>query len=80
MKTLNNYMLFYGEKWYPGGGWWDFHGCYSTIKKAKKAIPKSKLMKPTWWHIIDVKTMKCVDAHGDSFQGRGDIPNQITNG
>jgi hypothetical protein len=58
---MNQFLLFAGDEYYPGGGWSDFRGSFKTVEEAEE-----KAIKPTdrewasnsydWWHIVDSAT------------------------
>lgn len=54
--SINRYLLFYGDKYYPNGGWNDFQDSYNTIDEAKsqfyEAYNKDTLER-RWGHIFD---------------------------
>jgi hypothetical protein len=68
---MNQFLLFAGDEYYPGGGWSDFRGSFKTVEEAEE-----KANKPTdnewgdcvdrsydWWHIVDSDTGNYVKAH-----------------
>jgi len=42
---MNNYLLFYGDNYYPNGGMEDFIGSYETKELALEAL-KKQVLKP----------------------------------
>ena len=48
------FLLFYGDNYYPGGGWYDFKGSYATLEEALAANRGSA----DWFHVVDVRTME----------------------
>jgi hypothetical protein len=48
---MDKYLVFYGEDYYPSGGWDDFEGFFKTLDGAKKHLlardPENK-----WGHIV----------------------------
>ena len=49
--TLNRYLLFCGDNYYPTGGWGDFQGSYETYDEAMAALPTLSF---DWHQIVDV--------------------------
>lgn len=56
------YLLFYGDAYYPAGGWGDFRGAFDTIEEAHAAYMKAPGWKPDWWHVVDLETLKEIDS------------------
>lgn len=54
------FLLFAGVHYYPGGGWNDYVGSYSTLAEAMRAaaIPDHDR---EWWHIVDTATGHIVE-------------------
>lgn len=50
---MDRYVLFAGDRFYPGGGWNDYHSSYSSLEDAQKAAAQCKA---DWWHIVDMQT------------------------
>lgn len=57
---MKRYLLFFGETYYPGGGWEDFHGAFDTIEDARNAV-KARDSLPDWHEIVDTRTMSVVE-------------------
>lgn len=58
---LGNYLLFYGSRFYPGGGWHDFKGSFGEIPEAVSFLESCNLDKNnSWWHIVDSSTDKII--------------------
>lgn len=57
---MKKYILFYGDSYYPLGGWEDFGGTFDTVEKAKDYV--LSIIVCDWWHIVDTETMEIV-AH-----------------
>ena len=60
------FALFYGDDYYPSGGFYDFAGLFADVESAKVEIQR-KLdedgdpdNEDHWFHIIDMRTMKAV--------------------
>ena len=55
------YFLFYGDWYYPSGGWDDFSGSYAdaegAIIEAKRRAAETSFV---WWHVVDSYTGKMV--------------------
>ena len=49
------YLLFYGDAYYPSGGWDDFKGYFDTVEEALKEVSKGSF-KPDWYQIVDDET------------------------
>lgn len=52
------YLLFFGNDYYPLGGWEDFYGAFNTIQEAKESNWDLKCL--SWGHIVDIETMEIV--------------------
>ena len=50
--ALQQFIVFAGDNYYPGGGWDDFQGSYETLQEALTEAPALG----EWWHIVDTKT------------------------
>ncbi len=51
-------MLFYGDEYYPAGGWEDFYGYFDSVEEAEKTLLS---LDPSfsWGHIVkDGKIVK----------------------
>ena len=57
---VKRYLLFYGEAYYPIGGWNDYKGSFDTIEEAKALMEKSE-WKPDWYDIVDTETSEKVE-------------------
>ena len=56
---MKRYLLFYGDNYYPSGGWGDFHGSFDTIQEAQQVFLKTDSpWKPDWYQIVDTTTGK----------------------
>ncbi len=51
------YLVFFGDNYYPTGGWRDYAGKFSSIDKALTFILQHS---PEWWQIVDLATLKIV--------------------
>lgn len=47
---MPRFLLFYGENYYPNGGWSDFQGAYDTLEIAKSMLIEAHF---DWAHIVD---------------------------
>lgn len=65
MAPMKRYLLFYGETYYPAGGWGDFRGSFDTLREATDAFgaPADNY----WAHVVDTVTND-VWAQPDSLQ------------
>ena len=63
----NMFALFGGEAYYPGGGWHDFKGVFSSQAEAKKATEGDW----DFWHIIDIQTFEVVEYYGSTCYCEG---------
>lgn len=52
------YLLFFGDKYYPNGGWNDFRGSFSSVELALKSIADAGDV--DWWQIVDFRSMEIV--------------------
>jgi hypothetical protein len=50
---VKRYLLFYGDNYYPSGGWDDFKGDFDSVDEAKVAFEKQR---EDWGHVVDVAT------------------------
>lgn len=67
---MDNYLLFYGNDFYPGGGWGDFHAAYPTQDEAER-VGKGMMQRygPDWWHVVDITSLDQVSGgHYDYTQ------------
>lgn len=48
---MKRFLLFYGDTYYPLGGWRDFHGSFETFEDADVASLKGEAW--DWRHIVD---------------------------
>lgn len=48
---MKRFLLFWGDIYYPSGGWGDFKGSYDTIEEAL-----DKCTKAEWYQIVDIST------------------------
>jgi hypothetical protein len=69
---MKNYLVFYGDCYYPKGGMDDFIGDFDTIKDAKKAIEveRKKMLQyqERWATIWSVKERKNVFEQTFKFE------------
>lgn len=54
---MKRFLLFYGDYYYPLGGWKDFKGSFGTLQDAK-----DKACVCDWLHIIDMEDGSVVYA------------------
>ncbi len=47
---MSRFLLFYGDRYYPEGGWNDFKGAFDTLADAL-AAPRPGA---DWFHIVDL--------------------------
>jgi hypothetical protein len=52
-----SYLIFYGENYYPKGGFDDYHGIYATVEDAK-SIAESGYS--DWAHIVKLDTLTII--------------------
>jgi hypothetical protein len=56
---LKRFILFVGERYYPYGGWYDFHSSYDTKEEMEEAWEK---IKPTshdlWMNFVDTENLE----------------------
>ena len=61
---MKHFLLFAGDRHYPGGGWHDFVSDYDTLEEAEKEGKKNDekdiagVICSRWWHIVDTKEKK----------------------
>ena len=55
---MKRYFLFWGDDYYPSGGWDDFGGDFDTVAEAEEMF-KADCSKRSrqWYHIVDTETM-----------------------
>lgn len=56
---MKRYILFYGQMYYPTGGWYDKAGDFDTIEDARSEAFSSLC---DWYHIVDTNTWTIVDS------------------
>jgi len=39
---MKRFLLFFGESYYPSGGWKDFQGSFDTVHEARKAVKQER--------------------------------------
>lgn len=62
---MKRFLLFYGDVYYPNGGWDDFRGSFATLEKAQQAWEKRQdYMTGVWHHIVDSESSQVVEAEG----------------
>lgn len=54
MKT-KRYALFYGDTFYPAGGWDDFEGSFDTVVEAEATLPEGDYAYD-WYQVVDLTT------------------------
>lgn len=59
MDQLKRYLLFYGDNYYPFGGWEDFKGSFATPDEAMVGLRSSGDWSD-WYHIVDSETGRIV--------------------
>jgi hypothetical protein len=60
------YLLFAGDRYYPGGGWKDFKMSFPSVELAVKAV--KGLDDYDWWQVVDVETRTIVQSEDTSEQ------------
>lgn len=53
---MNQFVLFAGDNYYPGGGWQDFVDSYDTVEEAVAAGKPDEDDWGKWYHVIDITT------------------------
>lgn len=48
---MKRYARFFGDRYYPLGGWEDLDGTYDTIEEATVVLEPLQ-----WYHIVDLET------------------------
>lgn len=61
---MKNYLVFYGENFYPSGGWLDFCGSFDSIEKVSEYI-ESRDPCLAWAHIVHDSRI-IITAEGES--------------
>lgn len=59
---MKRYLVFSGLKYYPSGGWGDFHSSYEDRIEAFKCAQQIKAVEGwgTWAHVVDIELMAIV--------------------
>lgn len=57
--TINEYLVFSGQQYYPLGGWLDYSSSFNSIQECIEFI---KLLDPcyAWAHVIHKNNMKII--------------------
>lgn len=57
-----NFALFAGQDYYPGGGWEDFVGMYESLEEALEAYKSDgdSVIKYEWGHVVDLENQVVV--------------------
>lgn len=56
---MNGYLVFKFEKYYPDGGWDDFHAAYGSKEEAvKMAMELVRSRKVDYAQVVDLSTMR----------------------
>lgn len=58
---MKNFLLFYGDDCYPGGGWNDFGGAFESAEIARNELNKIKSW--DWFQIVDLTTLTVVKSN-----------------
>lgn len=61
--TPGRYALFVGDYYYPGGGWDDYQGSFSSLEEAQVSYTPSAWK---WAHVVDLDT-EVIVARQDSL-------------
>lgn len=48
---MKNFLLFYGEQYYPVGGMGDFHDSFNTLEEAREVLVGADF---DWFHVWSV--------------------------
>lgn len=71
---LKRFAMFFGNHYYPAGGWGDFQSSHDTLGEAEQAkgtlLVKARsdtcerpfLTTPCWWHIVDLQSGKIIQG------------------
>ncbi len=54
---MHKYGLFYGDQYYPTGGWSDYEGSFISVEDAMECVIKAK---PDWYQIVNLHTGEIV--------------------
>lgn len=63
---MEEYKLFFGDNFYPNGGYEDFIGIFQTLKSAKEYSEKQDQYSGKWAHIV-VENKILVKGTWDKF-------------
>ncbi len=57
LMSPGRFLLFYGSRYYPDGGWEDFKGSFESTTDARAAVPLDPKTGGDgfWWHIVDTE-------------------------
>lgn len=58
---FKRYLLFAGQRYYPGGGWNDYRGSFETADLAIRHIAKRDVDTYDWWQVVDLETGRVVE-------------------
>jgi len=56
---MKRFLLFYGQNYYPDGGWRDYIGAYDSLEEAQRRLIGSYHY--DWHQIVDTTTGQIVD-------------------
>lgn len=72
---MGRYLLFAGDAYYPGGGWSDYQGSFSSVKAALDAVRATRkvIVHPARIYTTD-KTMALSSCTGLSYLASPDRP------
>ncbi len=59
---MKRYAVFYGDHYYPYGGWDDFKGYFHTLAECERFLLESKITSTIydWYQIVDTHSGKIV--------------------
>lgn len=65
---MKRYLLFFGDNYYPLGGWGDFQGDFDCVELAKDyLLKKDKYDSFDWAQVIDTETKAIVWNNKEGF-------------
>jgi len=51
---MKRFLVFYGDNYYPSGGWDDFRGDYDSMQKAERVV--RQMGHADWLQIVDTES------------------------
>jgi hypothetical protein len=58
--SFQSYLVFFGDNYYPCGGWSDFKGSFDTIEEAREFLLTKNF---DWYQIVDSQRGEIVSSN-----------------